>query len=213
MNMQITGDASSRTVDHYRNFSPAIEAASHAMSVWTQGRVQMSLDEICEMPLEEVGSAIAHTQETAIIVSLGVVGEVGGQFLFTLDDAGASKLAGLLLDRAPRAIAEWGEIERSALLETGNILGSAYLSALTNLTGVRLFPTPPEVLRDYLGCALEQAVMLQALQADTVLLARTCFKHGGESVDWNLLFVPSPELLELLRNSAAVNSASTKDRT
>lgn len=203
MSTPITNNESPRAVEYYRAFHSAIEAASHAMSVWTQGRVRVSLDEICEMPLEEVGAAIANAQDTAMIVSLGVVGDVGGQFLFTLDDAGAAKLAGLLLNRPPRSVAEWGEIERSALLETGNILGSAYLSALTNLTGVRLFPTPPEALRDYLGCVLEQAVMVQALQSDTVLLARTCFKHGDELVDWNLLFVPSPELLELLRIAAA----------
>jgi chemotaxis protein CheC len=188
--------------DWNRVFQPAIEAASHAMSVWTHERVSLTLDEVREVPLDGVDASIENSESPATVVSVGVVGEVGGQFLLVLDDEGAEKLAALLLDREPRAMAEWGELERSALLETGNILGSAYLSALTALTGLRLFPTPPELLCEFLGCVLEQAVLIQALQSDTVLLARTCFRHRQERVAWSLLFAPSPELLALLRDSA-----------
>lgn len=193
---------SSRQIDWNRVFHPAIEAASRVMGVWTQGRVSLSLEEVCEIPLDALGDAVRNAQEPAVIISLGVDGDVSGRFLFALDDAGAERLVALLLDRGCRGSAEWSELERSALLETGNILGSAYLSALTNVVGMRLLPTPPEMIRDYLSCVLEQAVMIQALQSDTLLLAHTCFRHGDQRVDWNLVFVPSPELLELLRRNS-----------
>jgi len=185
-------------------FGPAIEAASRAMSTWTQGRVTLSLDDIRELPLVEIGEAIQGGQEIATVVALDVRGDVGGQFLLTVDDDGAAELAGLLLNRAPRPFAEWGELERSALMETGNILGSAYLSAMTSITGLSLFPSPPQMLRDYLIGILEQAVMAQAIESDYVLLARTCFRHLNRGVDWNMIFVPSPDLMEVLRNSIAV---------
>ena len=201
--MNTTELESPRQVAWERVFGPAIQAASHAMSVWTQGRVTLSLDEVRELPLVELGSAVESAQDTATVVVLGVIGEVSGQFLVTVDDEGAAALAALLLNRPPRPFADWGEIERSALMETGNILGSAYLSALTKMTGLRLFPTPPEMLRDYLVCILEHAAMMQAMESDYVLLARTCFRHQNECVNWNMLFVPSPELLNLLRDIAA----------
>ena len=202
---------SSEQTSWERVFAPAIQAASKAMAVWTQGRVTLSLDEVRELPLESVGTAVESAQEIATVVALGVMGEVSGQFLITVDDAGASKLAALLLNRAPRELAEWGEIERSALMETGNILGSAYLNALTNITGLRLFPTPPELLRDYLACILQQAVMTQAMESETVLFARTCFRHDNERVDWNLPFIPSPELLTLLRSAVDGPAANSND--
>lgn len=177
------------------------------MSIWTQGRVTLSLDEIRELPLVELGEAIHGSQEIATVVALDVRGDVGGQFLLTVDDDGAADLAGMLLNRAPRPFAEWGEIERSALMETGNILGSAYLSALTNITGLSLFPSPPQMLRDYLVGILEQAVMAQAIESDYVLLARTCFRHLNHGVDWNVIFVPSPDLMEVLRKSITAPNA------
>ncbi|MCE9608344.1 MAG: chemotaxis protein CheC [Planctomycetia bacterium] len=194
-------------IEWERVFGPAIEAASRAMSIWTQGRVTLSLDEIRELPLVELGEAIHGSQEIATVVALDVRGDVGGQFLLTVDDDGAADLAGMLLNRAPRPFAEWGEIERSALMETGNILGSAYLSALTNITGLSLFPSPPQMLRDYLVGILEQAVMAQAIESDYVLLARTCFRHLNHGVDWNVIFVPSPDLMEVLRKSITAPNA------
>lgn len=190
-----------------RVFGPAIEAASRAMSIWTQGRVTLTLDEVRELPLMELGAAVQAGDEIATVVSLDVKGEVGGKFILAIDDDGAAKLAALLLDRAPQPLDKWSAIERSALMETGNILGSAYLSALAAVTGLPLFPSPPAMSRDYLICLLEQAVMVQAIESDDLLLVRTCFRHLEEKVDWNMIFVPSPELMQVLRRSSTAPSA------
>jgi len=189
-------------------FRSAIEAASRALSIWTQGRLTVLLDEVCEIPLVELAGAVQGGLEVATVVALDVRGEVGGQFLLTVDDDGAAKLAGMLLNRSPRPCVEWSELERSALMETGNILGSAYLSALTEITGLRLFPSPPQILRDYLVGILEQAVMAQALESDSVLLARTCFRHRNEDIAWNMIFIPSPDLMDLLRKVRVAPSMS-----
>lgn len=183
-----------------RVFAPAIHTASQAMATWTEGRVSLTLEEVCEVPLEEVGRLVEGSQEVSTVVALGVNGAAGGQFLVSIDDAGASLLIGMLLNRPSRPFAEWSELEYSVLMETGNILGSAYLNALTSLTGERLFPTPPQLLRDYLTSILEQAVLSQAFDSDSVLLARTGFRHRTERVEWNMLFVPSPEMLQLLQS-------------
>lgn len=199
--MAISERYTSQLLDWNRVFGPAIQAASRALTVWTQGRVSLTLDEVRELPLVELAEAIPGGDEVATVVSLDVCGDVGGQFLLTLDDEGASKLAALLLDRRPCSYPEWTELDRSALLETGNILGSAYLSALTGLTGLTLFPSPPTMSRDYLVCLLEQAVMVQAVENDEVLLVRTCFRHLNETIDWNMVFVPSPVLMNVLQTA------------
>lgn len=193
-----------KLLDWNHVFGPAIEAASRALTVWTQGRVSLTLDEVRELPLVDLGEAIPGGDAVATVVSLDVCGDVGGQFLLALDDEGASRLAALLLDRPSRPFSDWTEIDRSALLETGNILGSAYLSALTGVTGLTLFPSPPTMTRDYLACLLEQAVMVQAVENDELLLVRTCFRHLNEKIDWNMVFVPSPELMNVLRTATNV---------
>ena len=184
-------------------FAPAIEKASSAMSAWTNGEVSLALDEVREVAIEEVAEALDLGDELSTMVMLAVGGDWGGQLILTFDHENACRLISSLLNRDVELDQEWGELETSALQETGNILGSAYLNAITALTGRRFWPTPPLVIEDYAMSVVEQAVMTQALAEDQVLLCRTRFSRLGERVEWNLIFVPSPELLQLLRETAA----------
>lgn len=184
-------------------FAPAIENASSAMSAWTSGQVSLTLDEVREVAVEEVAEALELTDELSTLVMLAVGGTMGGQLILSFDRDNACRLIASLLNRDVEFDREWGVLEISALQETGNILSSAYLNAITALTGRRFWPSPPLVTEDYAMSVVEQAVMTQALTEDRVLLCRTRFSRLGERVEWNLIFVPSPELLQLLRETAA----------
>lgn len=184
-------------------FAPAIDKASSAMSAWTHGEVTLALDEVREVAVEEVATTLDLTDELSTLVMLAVGGDLGGQLILTFDRLNACRLIESLLGRTVDSECAWGELEISALQETGNILGSAYLNAMTALTGRRFWPSPPLVTEDYAMSVVEQAVMTQAMIEDRVLLCRTRFTRLGQRVEWNLIFVPSPELLELLRETAA----------
>ena len=184
-------------------FAPAIENASSAMSAWTSGQVSLTLDEVREVAVEEVAEALELTDELSTLVMLAVGGTMGGQLILSFDRDNACRLIASLLNRDVEFDREWGVLEISALQETGNILSSAYLNAITALTGRRFWPSPPLVTEDYAMSVVEQAVMTQALTEDRVLLCRTRFSRLGERVEWNLIFVPSPELLQLIRETAA----------
>ncbi|BBO31200.1 chemotaxis protein CheC [Lacipirellula parvula] len=183
-------------------FAPAIEKASSAMSAWTHGEVTLALDEVREAAVEEVAVTLDLTDELSTLVMLAVGGDLGGQLILTFDRVNACRLIESLLGRDIDATSAWSELEISALQETGNILGSAYLNAMTALTGRRFWPSPPLVTEDYAMSVVQQAVMSQAMTEDRVLLCRTRFSRLGQRVEWNLIFVPSPELLELLRETA-----------
>ena len=137
------------------------------------------------------------------MVLLGIGGAMGGQLILSFDRDNACRLIASLLNREVDRDEAWSELEISALQETGNILSSAYLNAITALTGRRLWPSPPTVTEDYAMSVVGQAVMTQAPTEDRVLLCRTRFSRLGQRVEWNLIFVPSPELLQLLREMAA----------
>jgi chemotaxis protein CheC len=78
--------------------------------------------------------------------------------------------------------------------ETGNILGCAYINALTKLVDVELVPSIPYFLCDYGASVLQQALMAQAITMDKVLVCNTKFHRGEEDLDWNVVFVPSDRL-------------------
>jgi chemotaxis protein CheC len=179
-------------------FAAATRRASGAMSSWTNGQVSLSLDEVREAPLEEVAADLDLSDDLLTMVVLGIQGDATGQLLLSFDDVSGRKLAATLLRRPVAEAGAWTELDQSAVMETGNILASAYLGELSRLTDRHLVPTPPFFVQDYGVSVLEQALAAQAVISDRVLIGRTCFEFNQQQVNWSLYFVPGEELLQLL---------------
>lgn len=169
----------------------ATHDASAAMCRWTDGLITLSLDEVQELPLETATSELNLGDEMFVMVVLSVQGLLGGELILMFDEENGRRLAASLLNRPVRCEGHWSELEKSALTETGNILGCAYINALTRLIDHELLPTAPYFLQDYGASVLEQALLVQAATTDRVLISRTAFRREGEQLHWHMLFVPS----------------------
>jgi len=174
----------------------ATHEASASMSRWTNGLISLSLDEVRELPLEEVAAELELHDELLTMVVLSLEGPLGGEMILTFDEQNARQLAASLLNRPVNQDPEWTELEKSALTETGNILACAYMSALSRLIGEDLIPTAPYFLQDYGASVLQQALLPQAMAGDQILLCRTGFHRHGENLNWRVLFVPNHALRE-----------------
>ncbi len=193
-------------------FAAATHEASAAMCRWTDGVISLSLDDICEVPLDQVAAELGFADDFMTMVVLGIESEPGTAMILTFDEDNARQLAATLTQRERRTGSDWDELEISALTETGNILGCAYVNALTRLTGQVLIPSPPYFLRDYFASVLEQALVEQAMSSDTALLCRTGFHREGENLNWHVLFIPSRSLREKLERSVASASHDRRHR-
>jgi chemotaxis protein CheC len=172
-------------------FGAATHEASAAMCRWTNGLITLSLDEVREIPLESVCQELDWASELVTMVVLSLAGEVGGEMILTFDEVNGRRLAASLLGRTPSDSPEWTALEKSALTETGNILGCAYMNALTRLIDVELVPSPPYFVQDYGASVLQQALVAQAMTCDQALICRTAFHRANEDLNWNVIFLPT----------------------
>jgi chemotaxis protein CheC len=182
-------------------FTSATHDASAAMCRWTDGLITVTLDEVRRVPLEEVGPALGIGDELLTMVVLSLQGELGASLILLFDEPSGRQLAASLLGREKNADPQWSELEKSALAETGNILGCAYVNALTRLIGIDLLPSAPCFLQDYGVSVLQQAVMAQAMFSDTLLLCQIGFHRQDEDLDWRVVFVPTIEMQRAMKRS------------
>lgn len=181
-------------------FAPAAESASRALARWTHGRVKLELDDVRECEMHELSGSLPADDAPSIMVSVSIAGDQGGQLVLIFQEESARALVGCLLNRTAKPLDAWGELEWSALKETGNICSSAFLSAIRPFVGETvLLPAPPAILRDYVSCVIEQAIMPQLVESDTLLLCQTRMIHEGKAIAFSSLFVPTPELVGALR--------------
>lgn len=182
-------------------FASATHDASAAMCRWTSGLITVTLDEVREIPLEAVTSEVNVGEDLLTMVVLTLQGDVGGNLILVFDDLNGRQLAASLLGMQVGSDPEWSELEKSALTETGNILGCAYVNALTRLIGVDLVPSPPYFIQDFGASVLQQAVMTQALTSDSSLLCQIGFRRRDQQLDWRVIFVPTQGMQEALQRS------------
>jgi chemotaxis protein CheC len=140
------------------------------------------------------------------MVVLTLDGEVGVRMILIFDNDDARQLAASLLGRRAGSTPQWSPMEQSALVETGNILGCAYMNALVRLIDAELVPSPPYFLQDYAASVLQQALLAPAMVDDRVLICQTGFRRGGQQLDWRVVFIPTEGMRKAMEEAVSASS-------
>ncbi len=154
--------------------------AATALSQLTNRRITVDVPEARIVAVEEVSELTGDPAEPVGAVAMQVFGDAKGRVVQVFPARTASRLAETLLQREAIAFPDdFGDMERSALTEAGNIVAGAYLSALSDFLGMVLLPSVPELALDMAGAVLESTHLASA-ETDTVLCLETRLRMGGD---------------------------------
>ncbi len=151
------------------------------------------------VPVNETPDIVGGWEKLTLGVYLGVSGSANGHMFLLYSPATARALVDLLLGQPPGTTTELEEMEESAMGEVGNIMGSFFLNALSDATGLMLQPSPPAVMMDMAGAILDVALSDIMQDSDDALVVETSFSTEDRQIEGTLLVMPSPELLRVLQ--------------
>lgn len=132
-----------RPVSH--RLRAAAGLASEALSKWLGRPVSITIQQVEAMPLEEATGLLGEQEGTICGCAMEIRGSLQGILVVLSDDDAGLALAAMLLGREPSAGDRWGELEKSAVVETTNIIGRAYVNAMAKSTAATTaaMPSPP----------------------------------------------------------------------
>jgi len=162
--------------------------ASAALAQLLGRRVEVHVPKVKLLDFQEIGKAIGGEEQIMTGIYLRVEGQINGSMLLLLKKQAAARVAGILLgnpDRDPKT--ELTEIECSALSEVGNIVTSAYLNAISTLTGLKTLPSVPSLCVDMAGAILSVPAIEFGMMCDKLLLIENRFSG---TTDGYLVLVP-----------------------
>lgn len=187
------------------------------MAKWLGVPSLITVESLEQRAVSEATGVLAGSADVVCFCVMAISGSLTGHLILSCDDASGLSLTDLLLDRDAGTAVEWGEVERSAALESHNIIGCAYLNSLarhlpqTDPQPLELIPSPPEFCRDFAESLLQAVFMDQALASDVVFVSRTTFELRGQPLNWTLLFVPdSPSMQSLQEMLSDPDSAAAE---
>jgi chemotaxis protein CheC len=159
--------------------------AATALSSMIARSVDISVPTALALPLADMVDALGEPDAVVTSVVLPVVGDLDAiaVLLFSPEDAAAlCELLGVDVD---------SDVGISALAEIGNILGTAYIGALSTMTALELEPRPPMTTTDMLGAIVSSVLAAGAQENDTALLLDSQLTVDGAECSLTFMLAPS----------------------
>lgn len=148
--------------------------------------IAMSVPEITVVDIAEVGTRI--TDELTTMVVFELQGDIphGGFLILHFPRDSAVRTAGIM-QGSPGAQHTFDEMDQSAILEVGNIMISAFLSATSDLLGFIMLPSPPLLVVDMAHAAITTLIAQMTIDVDDVILFQVKLVSEQHNIAGNIL--------------------------
>jgi chemotaxis protein CheC len=172
--------------------------AASALSRLVGGRrVSIEVPRAHVVDVDDLSSLVGGHERQVVAATLEIYGQLAGRVMVLLESGDAHRLCELLLNAPTES--RLREAERSAFSEAANIVASACLSAIGQLTGLSLLPSVPTVDEDDAASVVEELLHRSDPSVGVAVVLETRFA-ATEALPFagQLLVVPHPASLKTL---------------
>lgn len=175
--------------------------AMTALSQLLQCKVDMKVPRVCLTEFADLGEMMGGEEEIMVGIYMPIDGDIRGSILFLSQKEAALHLVSKMMAVYGTPLSgELGAMELSAVQEVGNIITGAYLNSLSALTGMKIYPFPPEVVVDMAGAILSVPAIEFGAVSDRILLIQSQF-YDEIKVDGYFVLIPGLESYPIILRS------------
>lgn len=166
--------------------------ATTALAKMINMKIDMNVPRVDLVPFTNLPDIFGSPEEVLAGILVQLDGDIKGMMMFLVKEKSAHNLVNSLMGGMIQSSGDgFSDMELSALGEIGNIIIGAYLSAMSNLTSLKISSSVPYISIDMAGALLSVPAIEFGKLGDKVLLIETQF---GELDFVNGYFLMVPEL-------------------
>ena len=166
--------------------------ATTALAKMMNMKIDMNVPRVDLVPYTNLPDIFGSPEEVLAGILVQLDGDIKGMMMFLVKEKSAHNLVNSLMGGMIQSSGDgFSDMELSALGEIGNIIIGAYLSAMSNLTSLKISSSVPYISIDMAGALLSVPAIEFGKLGDKVLLIETQF---GELDFVNGYFLMVPEL-------------------
>jgi chemotaxis protein CheC len=172
--------------------------AASALSRLVGGRrVAIEVPRALLVDVDDLSQIVGGADRQVVAATLGIQGQLAGRMMMVLAEGDAHRLCEMLLAAPSQGMLR--EEEWSAFSEAANIVVSACLTAIGQLTGLTLVPSPPTVDQDDAMAVVEDLLQRSDPGVGVAVVLQARFSAAATpSFEGQLLMVPHPASLKNL---------------
>ena len=177
--------------------------AATALSQMIGQTVNLRVPHITITEISQVPEYLGGAEKLMVGITLQILGDARGSIMLLFPQESAHHLLCSLLGRQEKGLI-MNEVNVSALKEVGNILASAYLSALGNLLDKTLIPSIPMLAYDMAGAVVDYVLINLSQSGDLAMIVETDFSGDSNqdfAVKGHFFLLPDPATLDIFLNA------------
>lgn len=149
--------------------------------------IGMSVPKIEIIDIAKVGEFL--TDELTTMVVFELQGDIphGGFLILHFPRDSAMRTAIILQEGHSIPDHPFNEMDRSAILEVGNIMVSSFLSASSDLIGILMLPSPPILVVDMAHAAITSLIAQMTVEVDDVIHFKVTLTSDVHRISGNIL--------------------------
>ena len=178
--------------------------AATALSSMLGCEVRIDLPEVRIMGYNEAIEWIGGPEAITAGVLVGLSGEINGIMLSVQQLEFVNLVLQRMIGRETPGYEELEELDRSALVEVGNIMISTFINALSSLAGITIKLSVPGFAVDMQGAILAVPMAEFGGQSDYIMTIGSNFICGERTVPCRLLLSPDIRSLNFLLKKLGV---------
>lgn len=186
--------------------------AATALSALLQKKIDMRVPKVEMVSFNDMMELAGGSETVVVGIFLRIEGDAEGSMFFILPIEQANRFIQRLIrdesfDFNNTPVSELG---LSAMQEMGNILSGSYLSALSDFTGLKIYPTVPGLSVDMFGAIISIGLIELSQVSDTVIAINTSIVDEEigkeETVQGHFFLLPDPDSFETIFHSLGVST-------
>lgn len=178
--------------------------AATALSEMLNQKIRITLPEVRIMGYNEAIDWIGGPEAITAGVLVRISGQMNGIMLSVQPLDFVNLVLSSMLSEDIKGYEDLGELERSALVEVGNIMISTFINALSDLAGITMEMTIPSLTVDMQGAILTVPMAEYGGQTDYLMTIGGNFVCNDKEVPCRLIMSPDVRSLNFLLRKLGV---------
>jgi len=165
--------------------------AATAMADILGHKITITVPHVELVSFDRVAQFVGGAGRNMACIYLDVLGDLPGTVLVMFNENSAHRLLNTLLPDTDLNFFQLSQLQQSALMEMGNILSGAYLSALADFSNQRMYLSVPRLAVDMAEAMLSVPMAKLGCETDYALLIQARFFEESNNRGY-ILFLPDP---------------------
>lgn len=172
-----------------------VSHAATALSVMLDRNISIRIPKVQFCTYNNICDILSGPENIVAGLLVGISIDLDGYVLLVLDKEDAYSLTKTLLDGMDcgESSDNFSEMQTSALKEVGNILIGSYITAISELTGLMINVSTPDLVFDMAGAVMNLLATTYGEYSDAVLFLETEFIDKLSSIKGHFFLIPDTE--------------------